>query len=118
MYNKVIHACSLIQVNEDVSLSYGCLFPVLLSNGKSMSLVFYQRFVCYNYNGTLISAGYGVLSAGRSYGGGRQRYLSLTACQTVKISLARAVYHSADIYLVDNVLNAVDEKTSTQIFTK
>ena len=44
--------------------------------------------------------------------------VSLTAGQTVKISLARAVYHSADIYLIDDILNTVDEKTSTHIFTK
>ena len=44
--------------------------------------------------------------------------ISLTTGQAVKICLARAVYHSADIYLIDDILNAVDKKTSTHIFTK
>lgn len=44
--------------------------------------------------------------------------VSLTAGQAVKICLARAVYHSADIYLIDDILNTVDKKTSAHIFTK
>ncbi len=44
--------------------------------------------------------------------------IPLSAGQTVKISLARAVYQDADIYLVDDVFNAIDEKAATQIFSR
>ena len=44
--------------------------------------------------------------------------ITLTTGQKAKITLARATYHEPDIYLVDDILNTVDDKTSTHIFTK
>ena len=43
---------------------------------------------------------------------------SLSGGQKARISLARAVYHDSDVYLLDDPLSAVDPKVGNHIFSK
>lgn len=45
-----------------------------------------------------------------------ERGISLSSGQQARVSLARAVYAEADIYLLDDTLSAIDSKTGQQIF--
>ena len=47
-----------------------------------------------------------------------ERGISLSGGQQARVSLARAVYADADIYLLDDTLSAVDSKVGQQIFQK
>ncbi|CAG2117107.1 unnamed protein product, partial [Medioppia subpectinata] len=47
-----------------------------------------------------------------------ERGVSLSGGQKARISLARALYHSADIYLLDDPLSAVDTHVAKHIFQK
>lgn len=43
---------------------------------------------------------------------------SLSGGQKARVTLARAVYHQADVYLLDDPLSAVDPKVSNHIFDR
>ena len=47
-----------------------------------------------------------------------ERGVSLSGGQRARISLARALYHSADIYLLDDPLSAVDTHVAKHLFQK
>ncbi|CAG2108689.1 unnamed protein product, partial [Medioppia subpectinata] len=47
-----------------------------------------------------------------------ERGVSLSGGQKARISLARALYHSADIYLLDDPLSAVDTHVAKHLFRK
>ena len=47
-----------------------------------------------------------------------ERGVSLSGGQKARINLARALYHEADIYLLDDPLSAVDASVSKHIFQK
>ncbi|XP_054157408.1 ATP-binding cassette sub-family C member 4-like [Oppia nitens] len=47
-----------------------------------------------------------------------ERGVSLSGGQKARITLARALYHSADIYLLDDPLSAVDSSVAKHIFQK
>ncbi|CAG2116509.1 unnamed protein product, partial [Medioppia subpectinata] len=47
-----------------------------------------------------------------------ERGLALSGGQKARISLARALYHSADIYLLDDPLSAVDTHVAKHLFQK
>ena len=47
-----------------------------------------------------------------------ERGVSLSGGQKARISLARAVYFNADIYLLDDPLSAVDAAVSRHLFDK
>ena len=47
-----------------------------------------------------------------------QRGVTMSGGQRARISLARAVYHEADIYLLDDPLSAVDATVAKNIFEK
>ena len=44
--------------------------------------------------------------------------MTLSGGQKARVSLARAVYHDADIYLLDDPLSAVDAAVARHIFDK
>lgn len=45
-----------------------------------------------------------------------ERGVNLSGGQKQRIQLARALYHDADIYLLDDPFSAVDAKTATTLF--
>ena len=45
-----------------------------------------------------------------------ERGINISGGQKARISLARAVYSDADIYLLDDPLSAVDPEVAKQIF--
>ena len=47
-----------------------------------------------------------------------ERGASLSGGQRARVSLARAIYHDADIYLLDDPLSAVDTSVGRHIFDK
>ena len=47
-----------------------------------------------------------------------ERGVTLSGGQKARVNLARAVYHEADIYLLDDPLSAVDTAVGKQIFEK
>ena len=46
-----------------------------------------------------------------------ERGINISGGQKARISLARAVYADADIYLLDDPLSAVDPQVASNIFT-
>ena len=44
--------------------------------------------------------------------------INLSGGQKLRVSLARAVYQNADVYLLDNPLSAVDSHVGKHIFDK
>ena len=47
-----------------------------------------------------------------------ERGVTLSGGQKARVSLARAVYHDADIYLLDDPLSAVDTAVAKHLFDK
>ena len=47
-----------------------------------------------------------------------ERGITLSGGQKARVSLARAVYHQADIYLLDDPLSAVDAGVAKHLFHK
>ena len=47
-----------------------------------------------------------------------ERGVTLSGGQKARVNLARAVYHDADIYLLDDPLSAVDTGVAKHIFEK
>ena len=47
-----------------------------------------------------------------------ERGINLSGGQKARVSLARALYADADVYLLDDPLSAVDARVSKQIFEK
>ena len=47
-----------------------------------------------------------------------ERGITLSGGQKARVSLARAVYHQADIYLLDDPLSAVDAGVAKHLFDK
>ena len=47
-----------------------------------------------------------------------EKGVSLSGGQKARISLARAIYHDADIYLLDDPLSAVDSAVGKHLFDK
>ena len=45
-----------------------------------------------------------------------ERGVTLSGGQKARVSLARAVYHDADIYLLDDPLSAVDASVGKHLF--
>ena len=47
-----------------------------------------------------------------------ERGVTLSGGQKARVNLARAVYHDADIYLLDDPLSAVDASVGKQLFNE
>ena len=47
-----------------------------------------------------------------------ERGVTLSGGQKARVNLARAVYHDADIYLLDDPLSAVDAAVGAHLFNK
>ena len=47
-----------------------------------------------------------------------ERGVTLSGGQKARVSLARAVYHQADVYLLDDPLSAVDAAVAKHLFDK
>ena len=47
-----------------------------------------------------------------------ERGVTLSGGQKARINLARAIYHDADIYLLDDPLSAVDSAIAMHLFEK
>ena len=47
-----------------------------------------------------------------------ERGVTLSGGQRARVSLARAVYNKADVYLLDDPLSAVDTTVGRQLFEK
>ena len=47
-----------------------------------------------------------------------ERGVTLSGGQKARVNLARAVYHQADLYLLDDPLSAVDTPVARQLYDK
>ncbi len=47
-----------------------------------------------------------------------ERGVTLSGGQKARVSLARAIYHQADIYLLDDPLSAVDTAVAKHLFDR
>lgn len=47
-----------------------------------------------------------------------ERGVTLSGGQKARVSLARGIYHDADIFLLDDPLSALDVNVSVQIYDK
>ena len=47
-----------------------------------------------------------------------ERGVTLSGGQKARVNLARAVYHQADVYLLDDPLSAVDTAVARHLFEK
>jgi ATP-binding cassette subfamily C (CFTR/MRP) protein 4 len=90
-YNKVIEACSL---DEVIQL-------------KLKKMVYYSLSV-QDFN----QLPYGDLTLVG------ERGVTLSGGQKARVNLARAVYHDADIFLLDDPLSAVDATVAAHLFNK
>lgn len=81
--------------------------------GKIYEKSFYQRVI----ESCALEADFKILAAGDLTEVG-EKGLNLSGGQKLRISLARAVYNNADIYLLDDPLSAVDCDVGNHIFEK
>ena len=47
-----------------------------------------------------------------------ERGVALSGGQRARVNLARAIYHDADIYILDDPLSAVDVSVATHLFNE
>ena len=98
-YNKVIEACSL----DEVTTTTG----VLLDNVMLTKTLF-----CHPHTQDFRQLPYG----DQTLVG--ERGVTLSGGQKARVNLARAVYHDADIFLLDDPLSAVDATVGAHLFNK
>lgn len=101
--------------------SYAAQEPWLLNESIKSNIVFNEVFDEDRYRKVIeacaLMQDFSTLANGDETVIG-ERGMSLSGGQKARINLARAVYKSADIYLFDDVLSAVDNQVGSHIFNE
>ena len=92
-YNTVLEACALDKVQR-----------LVVSKSGWATVHFFQQDCKQLVDGDLTLVG--------------ERGVTLSGGQKARVNLARAVYHDADIFLLDDPLSAVDAAVARHIFDK
>ena len=95
-YNAVIEACSLNEVSFKIII-------IILFVSILLILVILQD-IMELADGDLTEVG--------------ERGVALSGGQRARVNLARAIYHDADIYILDDPLSAVDVSVATHLFNE
>ncbi|CAG2110820.1 unnamed protein product, partial [Medioppia subpectinata] len=108
---------------RDISLSLkpGELLAVVGSVGSGKNILFGSQYNEEKYNRVVkacaLDTDFKLMPFGDKTLVG-ERGLALSGGQKARLSLARALYHSADIYLLDDPLSAVDTHVAKHIYQK
>ncbi|XP_039119671.1 LOW QUALITY PROTEIN: ABC transporter C family member 13 [Dioscorea cayenensis subsp. rotundata] len=108
-------------VHSHGSIAYVPQVPWILSGSVRDNILFGEAFDARRYREVLHSCGLDV-DISRMVGGDLayigEKGINLSGGQRARIALARAVYHESDVYLLDDVLSAVDSQVACWILEK
>ncbi|CAH1780700.1 unnamed protein product [Owenia fusiformis] len=102
-------------------IAYSAQQPWVFSASLRQNIIFGRKFEATRYNKilkmTALSKDISMLSEGDLTLVG-ERGVSLSGGQRARVSLARALYYEADVYLLDDPLSAVDAAVGKHLFEK
>ncbi len=95
--------------------------PIIFSDTVKSNVIFGKQFDQQRYDSAVrmscLKDDFNLLPEGDQTVVG-ERGTTLSGGQKARVSLARALYSDADIYLMDDPISAVDAKVAKQIFDK
>lgn len=110
-----------VRVDPSASVAYCDQRPWIINANVRENILFGKPFDEDRFQAAISAAAMGddikILPAGVLTEIG-ERGINLSGGQKARVSLARAVYNDADIYLLDDPLSAVDAHVGEHIFTK
>lgn len=110
-----------ISMDTNLSVAYCDQRPFVMNATVKDNVLFFSEFEEKRFNETLaavcLDADIKILTDGIQTEIG-ERGITLSGGQKTRVSLARAVYSDADVYLLDDPLSAVDAHVGEHIFNK
>jgi ABC-type multidrug transport system fused ATPase/permease subunit len=106
-------------INVGGKISYACQEPWVFASTIRQNIVFGRPFDRTRYNRVVLACALETDFKQFQYGDLTlvgERGSSLSGGQKARISLARAVYNEADVYLLDDPLSAVDTNVGKRLF--
>lgn len=107
-----------LSISVNGSIAYCAQNPWILNSSIRENILFGKRYNKEYYNRTVeacqLSSDFDVLPNGDATLVG-EKGISLSGGQKARVSLARAIYSRADVYLLDDVLSAVDAHVGKKI---
>jgi ATP-binding cassette, subfamily C (CFTR/MRP), member 1 len=110
-----------LSIDQACSVAYCDQRPFVMNDSVKENVLFFSEFEEKRFQETLsvvcLDADVKVLTDGIETEIG-ERGITLSGGQKTRVSLARAVYADADVYLLDDPLSAVDAHVGEHIFSK
>ncbi|GAB4850548.1 ABC transporter C member 13 [Ancistrocladus abbreviatus] len=117
MLNSILGEMQLIHgwIHRDGSVAYVPQVPWILSGAIRENILFGKEYESKRYSDVLQACALDVdisqmVAGDMTYIG--EKGTNLSGGQRARLALARAIYHDADIYLLDDVLSAVDAQVA------